>query len=116
MKIGNRPVTTIVGAVFRRPHWKAAANMFRVYDDAIGSCWRYLSARGVYPRSICLRTPLGKIRPVAYSHHDMLTINEIFCRHDYSASASDQIIVDFGSNIGMSALYFLTRSPKSFAY
>lgn len=46
----------------------------------------------------------------------MLTINEIFCRLDYSASASDLAIVDFGSNIGISALYFLTRSDKSFVY
>ena len=116
MKVGNRPVTTILEAVFRRQHWKAAANMFRVYDDVVDACSRYLLARGVYPTSVCLRTPLGKIKPTIYSHHDMLTINEIFCRYDYSASASDQIVVDFGSNIGISALYFLTRSHKSFAY
>ena len=90
--------------------------MFRVYDDVVDAYSRYLLGRGVYPASVGLRTPLGKIEPTIYSHHDMLTINEIFCRLDYSASSSDRVIVDFGSNIGISALYFLTRSDKSFVY
>jgi len=116
MRIGERSIITIFAATFRTQHWKAAANMFRVYDDVVDAYARYLFARGGYPVSIGVRTPLGKICPTIYSHDDMLTINEIFCRQDYGASASDQIVVDFGSNIGISALYFLTRNNKSFVY
>jgi FkbM family methyltransferase len=116
MTIGDRPIITVFAAIFRMQHWKAAANMFRVYDDVVDAYARYLVARGGYPASISVRTPLGKICPTIYSHHDMLTINEIFCRQDYGASASDQVVVDIGSNIGISALYFLTRNNKSFVY
>jgi FkbM family methyltransferase len=116
MRIGDRSISTVFEAIFRAQHWKAAANMFRVYDDVVDAYARYLFARGAYPVSICLRTPLGRICPSIYSHHDMLTINEIFCRQDYGTSASDRIVVDFGSNIGISALYFLTRNNKSFVY
>jgi FkbM family methyltransferase len=116
MALGNRSITKIVGAPFRRQHWRAATNMFRVYDDVVDAYSRYLLGGGAYPTSIYLRTPLGKISPTIYSWHDMMTVNEIFCRHDYDASECDQTIVDFGSNIGISALYFLTRNNKSFAY
>ena len=116
MKLGNRSMKTMLEALFQKQHWKAAANMFSVYDHTIDAYSRYLLARGAYPVSISLRTPLGKVSPTLYSHHDMLTVNEIFCRHDYRASASDRVIVDFGSNIGISALYFLTRGDASFVY
>jgi FkbM family methyltransferase len=43
-------------------------------------------------------------------------VNEIFCRRDYPATAHHRVIVDFGSNIGISAAYFLTVAPESFVY
>jgi FkbM family methyltransferase len=116
MKLANRSMKTMLEALFQKQHWKAAANMFSVYDHPMDAYSRYLFARGACPVSISLRTPLGKVSPTLYSHHDMLTVNEIFCRQDYRASASDRVIVDFGSNIGISALYFLTRGGASFVY
>jgi FkbM family methyltransferase len=56
------------------------------------------------------------ISPNLYSHHDLLTVNEIFCRNDYFADESIKIVVDFGSNIGISALYFVTRNLQSKCY
>jgi FkbM family methyltransferase len=43
----------------------------------------------------------------------MLTVNEVFCREDYRAGADARVVVDVGSNIGISALYFLTRNPAA---
>ena len=43
----------------------------------------------------------------------MLTVNEVFCREDYRAGTDTRVVVDIGSNIGISALYFLTRSPAT---
>src|SRR5262249_6695367 len=45
-------------------------------------------------------------------HHpdDMRTVNEVFARSDYAASSAIRAVVDIGSNIGGSALYFLTRN------
>ena len=42
----------------------------------------------------------------------------LFCRWDYRIDPSDRVVVDFGSNIGISALYFhfLTHAPESFVY
>jgi FkbM family methyltransferase len=60
-----------------------------------------------------VRTPLGIIAPTLYSHHDMWTVNEVFCREDYRSGAGLGAVVDLGSNIGISALYFLTRNTGS---
>jgi FkbM family methyltransferase len=72
----------------------------------------YLFDGGTYPSTCPLRTPLGVVRPTVYSHHDVLTVNEIFCRGDYRVPDDCRVVVDVGSNIGLSALYFLTRNEK----
>jgi FkbM family methyltransferase len=77
---------------------------------------RYLTGRGRYPYDIEIQTPTRMVRPRLYSHHDILTVNEIFCRLDYPAGPTDSVIVDIGSNIGLSALFFLTRSNHSRCY
>ena len=47
----------------------------------------------------------------------MLTINEIFFRKDYIIPERSKTIVDFGSNIGISVLYYLQNTmPSSFVY
>jgi FkbM family methyltransferase len=51
-----------------------------------------------------------------YSPDDVLTVNEVFCRTDYIAKASDRVFVDFGSNIGISAAYFLSRGDQGFVH
>jgi FkbM family methyltransferase len=63
-----------------------------------------------------VRTPLGIQTPTVYSHGDVCTVTEIFCRHDYRAGSEAEVVVDIGSNIGLSALYFLTRTPRSRCY
>ena len=87
--------------------------MLRVYKHPFNIFRRYLSGTGTYPDKIEVKTPSGLIALNVYSHHDILTINEIFCRLDYSAGIMDTVVVVFGSNIGISAAYFLTRSPKA---
>jgi FkbM family methyltransferase len=116
MRIGGRDLGAIATSVFNRCHYIAAGNMLRVYDNPIEGFSRYLFGLGKYPATILVNTSLGKQRLNVYSHHDVLTINEIFCRHDYPATNADHVIVDFGSNIGISAAYFLTTSPDSHAY
>jgi len=48
-----------------------------------------------------------------WSRHDLLTVNEIFFRRDYAIKGDERVIVDFGSNIGISALFFLTFAPNA---
>lgn len=72
---------------------------------------RYFLARGAYPATIPIRTPTGVVRPTVWSFHDVQTVNEIFMREDYRAPQGIGVVVDLGSNIGLSALYFISRNP-----
>jgi FkbM family methyltransferase len=116
MKVGNRELGVVLSALFQRRHAIAARNMLRIYHHPAEAFGRYLLGRGDYPAGIVIRTPTGSLTLTVYSHHDILTINEIFCRLDYPMTAQDQVIVDFGSNIGVSAAYFLTSTSSSFVY
>lgn len=83
------------------------------FGDNLG---RYLTERGEYPYDLKLRTPIGRTPMRLYTPHDLLTVNEIFCRVDYPADRNTRVVVDLGSNIGISALYFLTRNLGCFCY
>ncbi len=112
----HRSLGTAVRAVFEARHYRAAKNMLLTPDHPFTILKRYLFGSGGYPASVRLRTPLGVIQPVLYCYDDILTLNEVFCRGDYRCPSTATTIVDFGSNIGMSALYFLTRNQAAFAY
>jgi FkbM family methyltransferase len=113
---GNRGVKQIAKAVVGRQHYIALVNMMRFYPEFMGNTVRYLTATGSYPYDIKVITPTGIITPRLYSYHDLLTVNEIFCRLDYSADEGIKVVVDLGSNIGISALYFLSRNNESKCY
>ncbi len=112
MKIGGRSVETILGAVARPQHYRALLRMPRRLPTFPRPLVDYLLGTGTYPQTLPVRTPLGTIRPRLYSHHDLLTVNEIFCREDYACHAPLRTVVDIGANIGLSALWFLTRDPQ----
>ena len=112
MKIGGRKWSTVLKAIFHPEHYVALFGMMRRYDHPFEICRRYLFAQGSYPFFATVKTPVGRIQVKLYSHHDLLTLNEIFCRQDYPAFPSLSTVVDFGSNIGISALYFLTRNDR----
>ena len=111
--IGKRNIKNILRAFFQPRHYIALINMLRIYPRFSDNLWRYLTGRGHYPYDIQVRTPTGLVSIRLYSHHDLLTVNEIFCRNDYFADSSLRYAVDLGSNIGISALYFLTRNKES---
>lgn len=114
--LGNRDFWQIIKAVFQRHHYVALFNMVKNYPDFMDNFNRYLTGSGKYPYNIKVRTPIGVIAPRIYSHHDILTVNEIFCRCDYFADKTIRTVVDIGSNIGISAMYFLTRNRDAVCY
>lgn len=116
MKIGNRSLGLVFAAMLEKRHYLAARNMLSVYEHPWDAFSRYLLGRGHYPARIPVNTSSGPLALSVYSYHDILTVNEIFCREDYRAFSGDRVIVDFGSNIGISAAYFLTSAPNSFCY
>jgi FkbM family methyltransferase len=116
MRVLDRRVSDVLRAPLQRGHYRALAGMVRTYPDPVRNARRYVSGWGEYPYRCRLRTPSGTIAPTLYSRHDMLTINEVFCREDYRLAGDLRVAVDIGSNIGLSALYFLTRSPAARVY
>lgn len=116
MPIGGRRLRTIFGALLKPQHYVAAWNMLWVYTRPLDAYRRYLFASGEYPVNLIVRTPLGRRSTRLFSHHDLLTVNEVFCRGDYRTGRTDEVVVDIGSNIGISAVYFLTRHPQAQAF
>ncbi len=114
--IGDRSAQAVLHALVGVQHYKALFKAFSVYDNPPIRLFDYLLARGAYPTEVRLRTPVGVISPTLYSSHDLLTVNEIFCREDYTASADVKVVVDIGSNIGISVLYFMSRNYHGRCY
>lgn len=111
--LGNRSLRTLMAAPFQKRQYIALINMWRNGPGALAFLYRYLTGKGAYPWNYTLRTPVGPVQVEIYTHHDLLTVNEIFFRRDYQAEESLRHVVDVGSNIGISALYFLTRNAQS---
>lgn len=109
--LGNRPWGLIARNVLRRENYAALWRMRHVAVQPRTTAFRYFTGRGEYEWRCPVRTPLGVVAPLTFSHHDLVTVIEVFCRLDYAAPPDVRVVVDLGSNIGISALYFLTRNP-----
>lgn len=92
-------------------NWLSLARMPATVVHPLDFAARYFFGGGRYPTGCPVRTPTGVVSPIVYSSHDVITVNEVFCRLDYRLPAGAATVVDIGSNIGISALYFLSRSP-----
>ena len=46
--------------------------------------------------------------------HDYSTFFEVFCRRDYAIMKPDMIVIDIGSNIGITARFFLIMVQSLF--
>ena len=115
VRILDRDPMRIVRAPFEVRHRAALRNLLRVVEPGPEALARYLSQRGGYPWEIGLRTPTGRVRATLYSRHDLLTVNEVFCRGDYGFQAP-RLIVDVGANIGLATLFWLSRRPDAKVY
>lgn len=116
MNIGNRNLRQFLKAIIGKQHYIAFFNIIKICPDFLNVFVRYFLGKGSYPYFVKIKTPLGIVIPVLYSYCDILTVNEIFCRLDYGVDSKLKVVVDFGSNIGISALYFLTRNQDSKCY
>ncbi|MDP6231948.1 MAG: FkbM family methyltransferase [Nitrospinaceae bacterium] len=103
-------------ALFKKPFYLAFFNIFIFFKSPLEILIRYVFEVGNYPKQIFVRTPLGLQSATAFSHHDLITLIECFGKLDYQAPKDISVVVDFGSNIGISALYFLTRNTNSKVY
>lgn len=110
--LGGRPPAMVAREILRGHNYLALWRMWRVLPNFREDAGRYFLGRGSYPYACEIRTPEGIVAPTLFSGDDMWTVNEVFCRQDYGNERGVRTVVDIGSNIGISALYFLTRNPN----
>ncbi|SRR6266849_708251 len=112
VRVTDRDVRRILSAPINVRHWRALVGILRTFDDPGAALVRYVTNRGTYPWHPTLKTPLGAVEVTLADRHDLLTLNEIFCRRDYG-SAGHQTVVDIGANVGFASLFFLTRGSRT---
>jgi len=112
----KRSAAAILSAFFKPQFYFALIRAFSAFDRPVDVLLRYIFGVGRYPHDVGVRTPVGRYSCRVYSFDDVRTLVECFAKIDYPASSDLGVVVDFGSNIGISALYFLTRNEKSFVY
>jgi FkbM family methyltransferase len=103
-------------AALRSHNYAALWNMARATPDFSQLLKRYLIGGGAYPYVVRLRTPVGPVEVVLFHPHDAITVTEVFCREDYKSPRELGVAVDIGANIGISALYFLSRNGHARCY
>jgi len=112
--LNDRSLWLIARNVLRPSNYYALANMRHVYERPLLAAGRYFFGYGEYPCVVQVRTPMGTQSVTLFNSQDAITLHEIFCREDYRCFPTPQVVVDLGSNIGISALYFLTRSASTY--
>jgi FkbM family methyltransferase len=108
----KRPIGAVARAPLEPRHYRALVNALRFTQRPWRLLARYLLGRGDYPYVCTLRTPVGSVAVTTHSPDDVVTVVEVFCRLDYPAPPDVRLVLDVGSNIGISALYFLTRNAE----
>jgi FkbM family methyltransferase len=116
MKIGKRSPRQFIKRLVDVNSYKSVGKFYQVYDNPTKYFIEEVFSLGTYPRQVRLKTPIGKSEVKLYSPADFSTLNLVFCRCDYYVPPQFSTVIDIGSNIGLSALYWLTRNPDSFVY
>ena len=114
--MSQHSIKSFSAALFKKPFYLAFINVLFLFKSPLEVLVRYVFEVGNYPKKFYVRTPLGLQSATAFSHHDLITFVECFGKLDYRVSNNISVVVDFGSNIGISALYFLTRNPSVQVY
>jgi FkbM family methyltransferase len=116
MKIGRRKLIQFRRRLLDAKNYGAVLRFFRVHARPFRILADEVFSLGTYPRTIVLQTPTGPASVQLFSAADLSTLNLIFCRQDYFVPEDSRVVVDIGSNIGLSALFWLTRNRSAYVY
>jgi FkbM family methyltransferase len=116
MKIGKRNIREFKARILDASSYLAIPGFIQTYDNPLKAMLQELFSWGSYPCNINIKTPIGKQKVKLFSVSDFSTLNLVFCRRDYYVPNNVSTVVDIGSNIGLSVLYWLTRNNNSFCY
>tara|TARA_A100000164_G_scaffold217047_1_gene192501 strand:- start:3469 stop:4251 length:783 start_codon:yes stop_codon:yes gene_type:complete len=115
-KIGKRDFLTFIKSIFKLENYIAIIRFFKVHKSPFKSILNEIFSSGNYPQILHFNSPLGNSKVNLYSYDDFSTFNLIFCRQDYLYTNKQKIILDIGSNIGLSAVFWLTRSKDTIVH
>lgn len=116
MKIGKRSVSEFTNRILDSSSYTGIWNFFQVHENPLRAILNEGFSLGDYPCEINVKTPIGKHKVKLWSVADFSTLNLVFCRKDYYTPANLKTVIDIGSNVGLSTLYWLTRNNDSFVY
>ena len=106
-----------IKAAFDASYYRAAARTLRSFEHPWAVLAQYVGVRPMnFPRSLTARHGRLRNRFEVYSADDVVTAVECFGKLDYAAEPGDRCIVDFGSNIGISLMYFLMHAAEARLY
>ena len=109
IKIGKRPLSEVINRVFKKDLFEIIKNFFIVHKNPIQAMYEEFFTKGKYPKLI--ETKIG-VKIKLFSYGDFSTFNLVFCRQDYLADKIINAVLDIGSNIGITAHYWLFKNPK----
>jgi len=113
----GRTISRVLKSVLDFRNYLSIAKANFVYTNILEDFIQgYILQVGKYPCYLYLKTPLGIQSIELLNSLDTFTVNEIFCWEIYYINREPKVIVDFGSNIGVSEIYFLTRNDKNIVY
>ncbi len=113
----RRSLASVARAILRKDNYVGTIKAFLLAHRPVDFPVPLHSHWGFIPGGdIVVRSPTGPLKIRTYAPDDIQTINEIFFRGDYAFTGENKVVVDFGSNIGVSAIYFLSRHPEAFCY
>jgi FkbM family methyltransferase len=116
LRIGAKTPQQWARAVRNRSNYGALLRAFQVQEEPLRVLFGLCVPSRRYPVIFRVRTPTGPIGIKLFRYSDVGTLNLVFSRQDYVCPADAKVVVDVGSNIGISAAFFLTRNRSAFAY
>jgi FkbM family methyltransferase len=116
MRIGRRRLTGFGKRLLDGSNYSAVPRFFRVHRHPVRVLIQDVFSIGSYPRTLAVKTPTGVVSAQLFSPADLSTLNLVFCRQDYYLPEDTKVVVDIGSNIGLSSMYWLTRNRESRVY
>lgn len=112
----KRSFMDVIRSLLSVKSYRAALRIFLCFPNPFEILMRYTLPIGRYPWVVTIRTPVGQRQVTMNSFHDVRSLMVVFAKEDYGIPRDISCAVDFGSNIGMSGLYFLTRNAGVSAY
>ena len=114
--VGRRSLSVLLKRVTEPCTYAALGRMARIHKHPWRALWREVFSRSGYPTTLEIQTPVGLRSVRLFNAEDLSTFDSVFCRLDYGDPHPLCFVVDFGSNIGITGLYWLTRNPESRVY